>query len=182
MRGHLKPIQSQFVNLQHLCIRTVGQDLAENDRWFPQRDEERYEELASFIDSVRSTLEMLLFEQGLEPKKTIYATCGRANRRHGPQKGRPMDYRFLDKVMPVLLRGPWPKLKSDSVVGVGGKARRTVSWNNYVPEDPAVFEAAEDRLRISLPPAVSLNWSTDAGKTFYFYDMPNCSYSTEVLG
>jgi hypothetical protein len=169
------------LHLQHLFIRTVGQDLAENNRWFAKRDEDRYDELASFIDSVRLTLETLLFEQGLEPERAIFASC-HGSRGHGPQKGRPMDSRFLDKVMPVLLRGPWPTLKSITILGVGGPVRQIVSCMNYVPEDPAVFEAAEDRLRVSLPPSVSLSWNAEFGKTFYFYSLLNYSYSTNVLG
>lgn len=127
MRGHLRPTQSQFTNLQHLHIRTVGQDLFEDNNWVPQRDKNRYAELASFIDSVRLTLESLLFEQGLEPEFTGITTCGRSNLGHGPQKGRPMDSRFLDEIMPALLRGPWPKLKSATILGVGGQVRRKVS-------------------------------------------------------
>jgi hypothetical protein len=149
MRGHLRPIQSQFANLQRLHIRTVGQDLFEDSSWASQRDKNRYAELASFIDSVRLTLESLLFEQGLEPEFTGYATCGRANIGHGPQKGRPMDSRFLDEIMPVLLRAPWPKLKSVTILGVGGQVRPKVSRSNYEPDDPAVFDTAEDRLRVS---------------------------------
>jgi hypothetical protein len=127
MRGHLRPIQSQFANLQHFHIRTVGQDLFEDSRWVPQRDKNRYAELALFIDSVRLTLESLLFEQGLEPEFTGFATCGPANIGHGPQKGRPMDPRFLDEVTSVLLRAPWPRLKSVTILGVGGQVRRKVS-------------------------------------------------------
>jgi hypothetical protein len=35
MRGHLRPIQSQVANLQHLHIRIVEQYLFEDSRWFP---------------------------------------------------------------------------------------------------------------------------------------------------
>jgi hypothetical protein len=50
MSGNPGLIQTQFTNLRHLCIRTVGQGLADDPGWIPQRDEDRYEELAPFID------------------------------------------------------------------------------------------------------------------------------------
>jgi hypothetical protein len=43
------------------------------------------------------------------------------------------------------------------------------------PDDPAIFSAAEERLRVALGSEVALTWEKEAGRAFYLH--PGSNYS-----
>lgn len=79
-----------------------------------------------------------------------------------------MDAKFMEHVMPVLLQGPWPKLKKMKIRGVGGKPRCDVEWS-FTAKDTAVFTAAKEQLQIALGTGALITWDAEASKSFYQY-------------
>ncbi|MCJ1435614.1 hypothetical protein MMC27_004988 [Xylographa pallens] len=117
MRGILRPLQGRCLNLKYLYIRKCGQKLIEPDSWNSPRtwsnkaDEEVYMECASFLNSVKLSLQSFHFEQGDEapsPGKVVLL-----------QFIRPMDDRFRRFILPVILSGNWAKLERLEIRGVG---------------------------------------------------------------
>ncbi|MCJ1417230.1 hypothetical protein MMC32_003572 [Xylographa parallela] len=117
MRGILRPLQGRCLNLKDLYIRKCGQKLIELEswgcsrRWSNKADEEVYMECASFLDSVKSSLQSFHFEQGHEapaPGKVVVL-----------QFIRPMDDRFRCFILPVILSGNWTQLQRLEIKGVG---------------------------------------------------------------
>ncbi|KAF1952470.1 hypothetical protein CC80DRAFT_174714 [Byssothecium circinans] len=93
-------------------------------RWTLQVTDEnsRYAELASFIDSVKPTLREFYFEHG--PDIDYFGTAF-SQRFHGSFTRQtltvplPMDRFFDTHVLPILTAGPWPKLQTMTVKGIG---------------------------------------------------------------
>lgn len=86
--------------------------------WSEKLNENRYREWAGFIDSVRSTLEILIIEQGTEPELNVYF-C----RRKPSQTGFPIYDRFLKIVLPVITQELRPVLKMTEIIGLGSQPR-----------------------------------------------------------
>ena len=94
--------------LKSLTIRKVGQrHWRDFDITYSSIDQDLYSELATFIESVKGTLEHLTFEQGEEHK-----FC-----RIGPLY-RIMDQRFASMLAPTLYGGQWRYLKTMTLGGV----------------------------------------------------------------
>jgi hypothetical protein len=172
MRGHLNPLIGHFLNLKHLCIRTVGQDDSTDQSWSDSREKERYTEISNFLRSVRSTLTTLVFEQGNQPEVHLVRSCRGDPRRLAVQKGRPMDTYFLSYVLHTLIQGPWPELKMLSIRGVGAQPREwnsysNVGFRNWVPIDPSIVESAQNRLRTALENTTRLLWEPEVDRCFY---------------
>jgi FtsP/CotA-like multicopper oxidase with cupredoxin domain len=94
-----------------------------------------------------------------------------------------MDKYFLECIHPILLSTQWEKLKKITIRGVGGKSRglngsRTprVEFRTWEPDDPVVFEIAEDRLRLALGERVEVEWDVEVGRTFYLHEGSNYTY------
>ena len=112
MRGLLSPLKGRCTGLKSLTLRKVG------DRYPRESEVVRWMnechllfEWASFIRSVSGTLEEFMFDQG--PRDENQA---RGNIRVNPV--RLMDRLFGSVIFPVLLAGPWPRLKSMELRGV----------------------------------------------------------------
>ena len=112
MRGLLSPLKGRCTGLKSLTLRKVG------DRYSGETDVVRWmnechllHEWASFIRSVSGTLEEFVFDQGPRNEK-----LPRENIRVSPV--RLMDRLFGSTIFPVLLAGPWPRLKSMELRGV----------------------------------------------------------------
>ena len=112
MRGLLSPLKGRCTGLKSLTLRKVG------DRYPRESDVVRWmnechllHEWASFIGSVSATLEEFIFDQGPRNEK-----LSRENIRVNPV--RLMDRLFGSIIFPVLLTGPWPRLKSMELRGV----------------------------------------------------------------
>jgi hypothetical protein len=168
MQGHLRPLLNRCENIRYLSIRTVGQDDSQSRHFLATREKARYEEIAHFFSSAAGTLETLVFEQGITQEGELSRGC-RGDWRRGHQVGRPMDKYFLECIHPILLSTQWDKLKKITIRGVGGKPRglngsRTprVEFRTWEPDDPVVFEIAEDRLRLALGERVEVVecWAT----------------------
>lgn len=175
MKEHLKAMTGRCESLQHLCIRSVGQDDYRDYRYFARREHERYNEWALFIDAARLTLQSLVFEQGIEPVSLKQYYGGRHMLGRSVQVGRPMDAYFMEHIYPILLEGHWPNLKHISIMGVGGHRRYYIL--PYTPKDSTFFDVAEDRLRCARGREVSILWARAAGSSFDFsMDYEDCSY------
>jgi hypothetical protein len=61
---------------KYLSLRSVGNDDANDYLWSPEKDILRYKEWADFINSIRTTVEILEIEQGLEPEPQYGITIG----------------------------------------------------------------------------------------------------------
>ncbi|KAM0803332.1 hypothetical protein BDR22DRAFT_819045 [Usnea florida] len=112
MGGLLSPLKGRCTGLKSLTLRKVG------DRYLRESDVVRWmnechllHEWASFIGSVSGTLEEFMFDQGPRNEKLC-----REYVRVNPV--RLMDRLFGSIIFPVLLAGPWPRLKSMELRGV----------------------------------------------------------------
>ncbi|KAE8445145.1 hypothetical protein EG329_013747 [Mollisiaceae sp. DMI_Dod_QoI] len=132
MRGHLRRLEGKCPSMKYLYLRSVGNDWTMDRQWSSAIDAARYKEWASFIDSVRPTLEVLVIEHGLEVESANILHC-----RPAPvQVGRPMDERFLEYILPILIQGEWPCLKQMKILGVGSRPKNLVG--GFFPEDMAI--------------------------------------------
>ena len=109
IRGLLSSLQGRCDSLEFFRYRLPGCLRSRGD-YFPGADESAYAELAAFLDSVRSSLQVFSFEHGvaerwmhLLPKQ---------------YKRSPMEDRFRIHVGKVLLYKEWAKLRRLNVVGV----------------------------------------------------------------
>ncbi|KAG4415607.1 hypothetical protein IFR04_011276 [Cadophora malorum] len=164
MRGHLLRLQGRCTNLRRLILRSVGNDEADDERWSPKLDEERYNEWATFLNSVSLTLEYLTIEQGLEPNPTNVVHC----RPQECQYGRPMDIRFLEHFLPSLSTNFWPRLRQASVYGIGSLPRSHL--RNYATIEPDLVRRVSEDLSTRLGPLVLLDVQQSATKTFFYRD------------
>ncbi|KAG4438658.1 hypothetical protein IFR05_005839 [Cadophora sp. M221] len=164
MRGHLKYLEGRCPRLKYLCLRSVGNDQEGDCRWSPAIDEARYDEWASFITSVRSSLEHLVVEQGLEPNQSEIGRC----RPQPIQLGRPMDDRFLTHLLPALLAGGFEKLKGLQVYGIGARARPEVV-QSYRPKYLQLCQDIHEKLLAALGAGVDLEVREHATKSFFYH-------------
>jgi len=110
--------------LQRLYIRSFGLGVDCGRKWSPEKDERRFKNWASFIDSTRNTLETLVFElyDASRPYPQPYNWPKNANPSGSENESvlvkRPVNLRFFEFIAPVLVRGPWKKLRSLAVQGV----------------------------------------------------------------
>ena len=112
MRGLLSPLKGRCTGLKSLTLRKVGDRYpreSEVVRWMNECH--LLHEWASFIRSVSGTLEEFMFDQGPRDENQ-----SRGNFRVNPV--RLMDRLFGSIIFPVLLAGPWPRLKSMELRGV----------------------------------------------------------------
>jgi hypothetical protein len=77
----------------------------------------RYAEIGAFIESVKPTLRELVFEHG--PDVEYYSTVKGQAYGQAPDVPLPMDTYFDTYVLPVLVSGPWPRLTSVAIRGIG---------------------------------------------------------------
>jgi len=128
MVGALEPFIGRFAVLTTLCIATFGEthlDCLPNER-----DDRRFTEWARMISSVCQTLRFLSFKQGRDRNFDECPRGSRPGRTYGEY--RPMDQLFRQWIMPVLLAGPWPRIKRMEIRGVG---RTVESWcSSIMPE------------------------------------------------
>ncbi|MCJ1470439.1 hypothetical protein MMC07_009084 [Pseudocyphellaria aurata] len=114
--GLLTTLIGRCTTLQTLELRRLGQGRQGQDvnLWHPAAEEASYVEWASFMHSVKGTVESVKFEQAQKllrddfwPKD--YTTSTRV-----------MDERFRQYILPVIVSGNWSRLKMMELRGVRG--------------------------------------------------------------
>ncbi|KAH6665526.1 hypothetical protein B0J14DRAFT_606290 [Halenospora varia] len=159
MKGHLKMLEGKCTSLRSLTLRSIGQDRWYDRDWCLEKDEERYLEWGNFINSVSNTLKVLIIEQGTAPDKDLLWCRGTLR-----QTGLPMDSRFLEYLLPILINTSWQKLQILEILGIGSKGRDCLgSWTAV---DSKVFTEPRARLENALGPKVSLIWSNEVRRIF----------------
>lgn len=165
MRGYLHPLRGKCTALKRLVLSSVGQENAPDRSWSEEKDLERYQQWADFIDSVRLSLEVLEIEQGLQPED---AQAGPPCRRPPTVGLRPMDSRFFLAILPVLSRKPWPRLLSMNLRGIGG--RRSV-YSSGIDGPLTIGQGEREDIALRIKAAVlamaRLFVGHDAQKTYY---------------
>lgn len=146
MRNILKPLEGRCTALKHLLLRKAGQEWIQPPTgrfmmptWSPELDDAVYNEWASFLSSVKATLEVFVFEHTRAPR---WGTLGRFQPR---QSIRPMDERFRRLFLAVLLAGNWPRLQRMEIRGVG-------RWDGV----PALDEETKAQMRDAVGSGVLL--------------------------
>ena len=154
MRGILPLIQDRCSTLRSLSYRKPGswaqlQELGPIPYQF--QDEECCREVASFIGSVSDTLEAFTFEQGVSEPQLGYVQSGEISNlwRYGflAREMKPMDQRFIDYVLPVLISTTWLSLRELNIIGVG-------SWQG----EPTMDAPTKARLQKHLGSEVSVHY------------------------
>lgn len=112
--GLLVPLTGLCTALQTLVLRRVGH-VPDGDGWHRAAEDASYTEWASFIRSVKGTVEKFMFEQAgedmLRPRRPL---------------GVPypawviMDDAFRRIILPAIFEGSWPRLTRLELGGVGG--------------------------------------------------------------
>jgi len=167
MRDHLRFLEGRCTALRTLVMRSVGQDYYRDWLWSAVHDEKRYSEWARFIDSTRSSLQGLQLEQGLTQEDLNQHGCVSHFLQISPQTGgRPMDRRFIEIILPVLLKRPWPKLRALDIRGIGGRVQNC-HRRGCSGEVVSDIESAEFRLKEALGPRISVSWEPEASRTFF---------------
>lgn len=164
MRGHLRRLEGRCTGLKRLILRSVGQDLSPDYTWSPIIDAARYQEWASFIKSVRHTLQHLTLEFGLAPEEDC------VSQRPGSwyQYGRPMVDRFMDHLLPTLLTEHWPCLTKIEIYGIGAPPRQWIT--KFSSKYTALAQTVEKRLQESLGARVVVDVREYATKNFFHRD------------
>ncbi len=169
MRDHLRQLKGRCSTLEHLALRSVGQDGSMEPLWSSSLDEERYQQWAAFIDSSRGSIRTLDLEQGLSARGLgpVVGHCrGHAHTLHPVQQLRPMDSRFIAYILPVLLKTPWPKLEKVTIRGLGGQSHAQ-RYSSTQLERTKIVAHHVARLRQALGPQVGLLFEPEASKAFY---------------
>ncbi|MCJ1433585.1 hypothetical protein MMC27_002948 [Xylographa pallens] len=167
-RGCLRPLIGRCTALQHLSLRSVGQDDVHDALWSPAKDEARYAEAAEFIASVRPTLRTLVFEQGLQADDDSDPGCGSSRAGLSTREaGRPMDVRFVKYIVPVLVEASWPHLREMVIRGVGGSVRRSVERGNREMDRTLAEEMYGIVHGAMSEQNIRLSWERETSKTFY---------------
>jgi hypothetical protein len=109
----LDPLVDVCSTLRSLHISSAGAYIA---YWKNPQDDIMYASWARFIGSVRPTLELLSFEQGVDINDAHAPTGSRPGRR---EYHRLIDRLFVKHILPVLIDKPWPKMLSMQIRGVG---------------------------------------------------------------
>lgn len=172
MRDHLRKLKGRCKALRRLVLRSVGHDHMANEMWSGPLDEARYKEWASFIDSVRPTLEIFEFEQGIPPQLKNQGGCSRCFANGPNQTIRPMDERFIKYILPVLSHGLWPALREVTIRGVGGRVQ-DYSKRCHKHDKLGWVAEAQFQLEKALQPEASVVFHEEAGTTFYHRDRTN---------
>ena len=109
MQNLLGPLTGRCPNLRSLTFRKVGQShRLEFGQAFEAKDRDMYGEFANFIDSVNTTLQHLVFEQGERTAPLPVPPPGQ----------RTMDTRFLTILHSHLFHGRWQCLERMEIRGV----------------------------------------------------------------
>ena len=114
MQNLLGPLTSRCPNLRSLTMRKVGQ--THPGEFTPPciaKDKDIYREFATFIDSVRPTLQQLVFEQGERTARHVVPPPGQ---NLISRSVRPMDSRSL--LICSFLLVPWQNLEKFELGGV----------------------------------------------------------------
>ncbi|MCJ1368683.1 hypothetical protein MMC16_007828 [Acarospora aff. strigata] len=134
MRHLLKPLEGRCTALKYLLLRKAGQEWSRMmGGWSPEADEAVYREWASFLCSVKSTLEVFVFEQSRAP---LFGNISKMWEWERSRTIPPMDERFRRLFLPVLVAGKWPHLQRLEVRGVG-------RWRGV----PTLDEVSKDQIR-----------------------------------
>lgn len=134
--GLLTTLTGHCTALQTLILRRIGQNQA-GPEWHAASEDASYTEWASFINSVKGTVEKLTFEQNerLIPGFSFSDE---------PLSFRPMDERFGRIVFPILASGEWPRLNTMELRGIrgsdgeGGTAALEVGLRAVLGADPCI--------------------------------------------
>lgn len=110
--GLLTELTSRCTALQTLVLRRIGQ-IKVGDGWHAAAEEESYVEWASFIGSVRGTLQEFTFEQAAG---WLRHYC--QYRYEARPASRIMDERFRRLVLPTIVSEKWPCLTKMDLRGV----------------------------------------------------------------
>jgi hypothetical protein len=161
MSGHLQRLTGRCSSLRHLILRSVGQDAAVDTRWSSALDAARYDEWALFVDSVRSTLESLTIDQGMETEEKEILRY----RSQALQIGRPMDERLSKHILPTLSNGNWPHLQQLRIFGVGTRPRDV---DNFLPGFATASYVQRVLSEAQGLRGVKVEIQEEATKTFYF--------------
>lgn len=118
--GLLEPLTGRCLALRTSILRRVGdtRDNSDRDSFFDRfaaAEEASYVEWASFIRSIRGTVEKFAFEQA----KWVFPHLSHHKNRSRPGF-RVMDGRFQRFLLPVIISGNWPCVKMLELQGVGG--------------------------------------------------------------
>jgi pimeloyl-ACP methyl ester carboxylesterase len=142
----------RYPNLKDLFLRKVASPSVADIEWVPEADIAVYKEWASLITSVKGHLKRLTFEQAPS------GTFRRAN-----QTRRPMDQRFHDYLLPVLLEGGWNNLERLEIRGVG----------RWYREDPIVMnDSTKAAIADAVGPNVMLIIVEEACRLAWMWDPP----------
>lgn len=171
LRGHLRYLAENKCCscLARLTTETVGQDYIGDLTWNAEDGLDRYAEWAAFLRSVRVTLQVFTFVQGLRD----HDPDGLESYRRGgmpAQRERPMDARFEEIILQALIDGgPWPVLARVEIRGVGGDVRTYYRSCHRcsVPEGAGKAEAVRETLREGLGSGVEVAVEREVGKTFW---------------
>ncbi|MCJ1294445.1 hypothetical protein MMC34_006003 [Xylographa carneopallida] len=166
VRGCLRPLIGRCTALQHLSLRSVGQDDIHDSLWSAAKDEARYAEAADFIASVGPTLQTLMFEQGLQADADIYSLCG-SRGVYSPAPGRPMDGRFVKYIVPALVNTQWLRLREMVIRGVGGTVRKSVRRTNTEMDRTLAEEVYGKVFKSMSEQNIGLSWEREASRSFY---------------
>lgn len=132
-QGYLAPLTGHCTSLRSFHYHSTA-DFFDGARQRPQAivadwiqhmsdETQRYAEIAAFIVSVQPNLRELLFEHGPDIDYFVrafgqrYHTAFRDLQSHTDSL--PMDHLFDTHLLPVLVAGPWPRLKKMTVMGIG---------------------------------------------------------------
>lgn len=154
MRGLLKHLTGRCTGLKSLSLRKVGdRNVEECDLLRGMNECFLLAEWSAFIQSVSGTLEEFRFEQGPRQERQFDTSI-----RVHPV--RMMDRLFGSTVFPVLLAGPWPRLKMMEVRGVrswighGMRLRKVKIEEQY--EGVPFVVSLEDQLKAAVGRGVSV--------------------------
>ncbi|MCJ1463933.1 hypothetical protein MMC07_002542 [Pseudocyphellaria aurata] len=106
LSGLLTPLTGHCTALGTLILRRVEQ-IEKCPRWHAAAEAASYMESAAFIDSVRSTVQSLTWEQVEDTKFTP-----------GPNSDRVVDKSFQRLILPTIVSGTWPCLTKIRLRGV----------------------------------------------------------------
>lgn len=139
--GLLTDLTGHCTALQTLTLRRIGQIKA-GPGWHAGAEEASYVEWASFIGSVRGTLQKLTFEQAAG---WLRHYC--QYRYQASPASRIMDQRFRHLILPTIVSENWPRLTTMDLRGVkeDGKTSLTVVLGAVVGGDAEVSVEQEAR-------------------------------------
>lgn len=114
--GLLTTLTGRCTALQTLILRRIGQSHGD-DGWHAAAEDASYNEWASFIRSVQGTVENFTFEQAAE---TTWKRLSDSNSTDQARSDRSMDEKFRQFILPAIVSGTWPCLKTMELLGATG--------------------------------------------------------------